>query len=248
VEVTLHAGQCYNGAEKSGTFWVKPYTTKKIFVTRTQGHGCDGKNGHFRLEFSPAPREGKDVNIKFTNDGAMWIEGVNLYPGTLKGGYAYETYKWPEASKVEGRWSLVCLGECDTEVTESFTNSETNSNEHTNEVKNAVSVSVTAGVESGAYSGGSTVSIENSQTMINTMKKIVNQTTEKMQKHTIKRTAGEMKASGIHAFWQWEGKTKYDGHDHIISTLIFTCTSGPARPDYAPFSQKAVGKCTGGIK
>jgi hypothetical protein len=246
VKVTLHPGQCYNGAEKGATFWIKPYETKKISVTRTQGHGCNGENGHFRLEFSPAPREGKDVNIWFTNDGAMWADKINAYPGTLKGGYAYETCKWPKASKVKGQWSLVCAGICNLEITEGFSNSTTNSEEHTDQVKHAVSVSVTAGVESGAYSAESTASYTNENTMTNTMKTIVNKTKTKMQKETIKFTSEQMRELGIHAVWRWEGTTKYDGHDYIISTVIQTCTSGPSPPTYKPYSQEAVGKCNGG--
>lgn len=252
VKVTLTAGHCYEGSMPHlQEYFIKPGERRQLGqIARVQGNGCDGENGHFRLEFSPAHREGSTVNFYFDNAGSLWTGGANQYPGTLLAksgnGYTYSTYKWPTASEVEGRWSLVCAGICNLSITEGFTKSETNERSHTDQVKNAVSVSVKAGVKvKKIYSAETSVSYSHEQTMINTMTKIVNNTETRMQTETVHFTPDQMKTLGIHAVWRWEGATMYDGKEYLISTVIQTCTSGTEPPTYTPFSAESVGKCSG---
>jgi hypothetical protein len=248
LKVTLTAGSCYEGSMPDGqNYYIKGGQTLLLGdVARVQGNGCDGKQGYFTLTLSPNPREQSQVNFHFSNDGGMATYGANQYPGVLNpkvgNGYTYTSYEWPKASKVVGRWNLVCAGWCDKEIKEGF--SLTNSSEQTNssQVTNAVSVALKGGTD--FVSVESNASYE--KTLTDTFTRIVSGTnTSEITTRNI-LSPEQMKSLGIHSMWQWVGDSQYEGASYTIATTITTCTSSPSPPTYGPFDAEMVGKCTGG--
>jgi hypothetical protein len=246
VKVTLSSGDgCYEG-DNGGTFNIAPGEKFKITLARVQGHGCNGKNGHFTLEFDPAVGLKKTQNFAFDNGGSLWLHTTaDAYPGLLsaKSGkdesYTYTTFKNQiTAGKVTGSWDLVFGGTINKNVSKGVSYEKTNTKQVSPEIIKAISVSLESGMEFELASVKASVTASKEKIQ----RTFMSTTLEgKSSGETLayNKMVEKSKAGKINAVWQWVGSTKMsDGSVILIGTNMFTCTPDFDEPNYLPGDNK----------
>lgn len=118
VSFTLSATghNCYQGSAIPGEKYsnIAPGRSVKITLARVQGHGCNGHNGIFVVEFDPSEGHRNKQHFVMDNGGTLALDTryANAYPGRLSQkylqdeSYTYTTIKREKesASKPVGSW------------------------------------------------------------------------------------------------------------------------------------------------
>ncbi len=262
VTVRLDAsweGVCYEGSAPSGEIWenVPPQGKVTIVLARTQGHGCDGKNGTFALHFTPKIGVKEMVLFNFDNAGSLWIVQIaNQYPGNLgpKGGpsdqsYTYTTFARPKvtAGKPQGSWEQFCSGICDRMIKNEITNQTTKESTVTEETKTAISVALEAGLEfEGVGSAKTTVTASLEKTVGKSMSNGVMNSSTTGDEQKVAISLEQSETFNIHSVWRWVAKTTLsNGQSYIVKTNKYTCTPDEVEPTYLPGSKEDIRTCRG---
>jgi len=255
VELLKEEHNCYEGQPPLGTTWtLKPGAKASMFLSRVQGHGCNGKQGEFALRFTPGADSGETKQrFNFDNNGGLNrdVGYEDFYPGNLSAmepqtrTYTYTTWRSPVlAGRAEGHWKLVCQGVCNKEITESVTDSSTKTVTDSSEIIRAVSASLEAGVEfKGIGVSGSLTSSE-SRRVGREMSESISRGTTNTNTEKIQFSHDEMRALNIFSVWQWAATTTLsDNSTYDVHTARYTCTASGQAPNYLPGTDADVGAC-----
>jgi hypothetical protein len=250
---------CYEGSPNLGeTASIPAGGRYTIHLARVQGHGCDGKQGEFGVQFSPGAGDAKDIQrFDFDNDGGLNLSGwyPNRYPGTLMrdpgnpANYVYTTWR-PAAVTATGpsvgTWMLMCQQICNRILIDSTTFEHTVTNSTSQEVKTAVTASFNAGVKFDGVEAGGGVSTTQEKTIGQSMADSI----MRGQYHTDTQgyvlTPEQMTANNIFALWLWIATTPLsDGEVIVVPSAMVTCTPDGRKPQYLPGSDADLRACRG---
>ncbi len=240
---------CYEGDVPLGQIWenLAPGEQIKIRLARVQGHGCDGKQGEFEVQFKPGVSESKtNQHFDFDNSGGLQLSSghPNQYPGHLSGknprdgSYTYTTFRHDKivAGPAVGKWSLLCQQICNYSTQDARTTIQTTTKTYTEEEKSAIKASLEAGLEfKGVGSVKSKIETSHEKTIGQSMSESFERGETWIDTRNYTYTPKEMIDYNIFAVWQWIAVTKLStGEIVTVRSPKITCTSDGAEPKYLP--------------
>jgi hypothetical protein len=235
---------------------VPPGGKYTMHLSRVGGHGCNGKQGEFTLQFNPAPPDRSQQHFDFSNDDELGLTGgrANPYPGQLSGknpsdgSYTYTLYKRDAivAGKAVGSWKSVCQQICNNSVAigkSIFNTSETTRSE---DVTRAVSISLEAGVDFEGLSAKTSVTASEEKRIGQSMSESVARGETFSDTRNYIFTPEQMRDLNIFAVWQWIATTPLsDGSTFTVGSNQVTCTRDARAPAYLPGSPEDLKACRG---
>jgi hypothetical protein len=255
VQLLTEQHNCYEGQPALGTKWtLQPGAQASMFLSRVQGHGCNGRQGEFTLSFAPGAANGETIQrFNFDNDGGLNrnVDYPGFYPGSLSAmepqtrTFTYTTWRSPvQAGRAEGHWQLVCQGVCNKEITVSVTDARTNTVTDSSEIIRAVSATLEAGVQfKGIGVSGSLTSSE-SRRVGREMSESISHGVTNTDTEKIQFSHEEMRGLNIFSVWQWAATTTLsDNSVYVVKTARYTCTANGQTPNYLPGTEADVGAC-----
>jgi hypothetical protein len=280
VTFTIMKGgsNCYEGTPGLGEIFsnIAPGQSATITIARVQGHGCDGKNGQFGIEFDPGVGHRNIQYFAYSNDGGLWLHPTtNAYPGKLspKGSYprnvqltgvharfpnsesyTYSTFARPKpvAGRPVGEWQLICQGYCNETVTKEISNSTTREKSQSSETTEAVSIALEAGLDfPGGGSAKTTMTASQEKKVGQSMSESISRGETNTKGKNVVITATDMRDLGIFGVWQWIAKTSVrtgaQVEQIVVTTDKLTCTADASPPTYLPGAPQDIQACTGGL-
>lgn len=250
---------CYEGTPPLGqVFHISPGQKAMVTIARVQGHGCNGRQGEFEIEFSPDAGGYKIQHFDFDNDGHIELSSgrANVYPGTLSGknpkdgSYTYSTPKQVEitAGPAIGSWTLVCQSICNRSISYSIVNTDSTTKTQSQSLRESIKSSLEGSLTMEGV-GGVKIGMQTEK------EKQVGEQMAQMLEHSESNTdtlnytfsPEQMKSLGVFAVWQWIATIKLSDNSYsIVKSNKFTCTPDGNKPDYLPGSAGDVKACRGG--
>jgi hypothetical protein len=259
VRVTLQTddSNCYEGSPPLGEVMeLPPGGQYRMNLSRVQGHGCNGRQGEFTLQFNPAPPNRSQQHFDFSNDDSLNLTGgrPNVYPGTLSGknpgdrSYTYTLYKPAAiiAGKAVGSWRNVCQQICNNSTAISKSITKTTERTESEDVTRAVSVSLEAGVEFEGMSASTSVTMSEEKRIGRSMSQSLARGETFSDTRNYVFTPEQMRDFNIFAVWQWVARTTLsDGSTFTVGSNEVTCTRDARPPTYLPGSPEDLKACRG---
>ncbi len=259
VRVTLltEDHNCYEGQPALGEVMdVQPGKPYKMILSRVQGHGCNGRQGEFTLEFNPAPDSKNRRHFDFSNDDGLGLTGnrPNNYPGVLSGknpadgSYTYTLYVPPKvtAGQAAGSWKKICQQICNNSEAMSRSITKTTETTQSREVINAVAISLEAGVKIEGMGAKTSVTQSEEKRIGHSMSVAVANGEISTDTRNYVFSPEQMKSLNIFAVWQWVATTPLsDGSIFTIGGKELTCTPDDQPPTYLPGSPQDLKACRG---
>ena len=257
VTMTLSSdnNNCYEGLPPLGEVWenVAPGAQVKMFLSRKQGHNCDGEQGQFEIVFDPGVGLKKIQHFDFSNEGELQLTTrANTYPGALARTaykvFTYTTFKTPEikvSGPAVGSWRLICEQICNRTLTEQKSKEHNSTTRLTEETTHRIATSLEAGVameEVGSVKTTIESSLEKKIGREMSQSYTAGETNIDTSNYTF--TQEQMRDFNIFAVWQWVATTPLsDGQQILVASNKFTCTPDAATPTYYPGSEKDLTAC-----
>jgi hypothetical protein len=250
---------CYQGSPGLGQIFenVAPGKHVTIRLARVQGHGCNGEQGQFEVEFTPGVGTNYTIqHFDFDNSGTLnRTSQVNSYPGSLSAkaadeSYTYFTHQRPvvTASKAVGSWEFLCQGVCNDTVSKEITNTTTNEKTQSRETTQAISIALQAGVNFPGGSAQTTVTASQEKKVGQSMSQSISRGETNTKGKTILFSPEQMRDLGIFAVWQWVASTRMStGSQIIVTTDKISCTADGNPPTYLPGAIEDIEACRGGL-
>jgi hypothetical protein len=262
VTITLlnDKNNCYEGDVPLGQIWenLAPGKQVKIRLARVQGHGCDGRQGEFELEFKPGVGVNTNQHFDFDNSGGLELSSghPNQYPGQLSGksprdgSYTYTTFRQPEitSGRAVGKWLLLCQQVCNYSAQDARTSSQTTTKTYTDEEKRAIKASLESGLEfKGVGSAKSKIEASYEKTIGHSMSESFERGETFTDTRNYVYTPEQMRTYNVFAMWQWIAET-YLSNGEIITVRSpkITCTPDDNPPTYLPGSPEDLRACRSG--
>jgi hypothetical protein len=248
IKLLTEENNCYEGNVPLGQIWenLAPGSTIKITLARVQGHGCDGRQGEFTLEFTPGVGVKTKQHFDFDNGGNLGLTGgyPNQYPGSLSGknrvneSYTYTTFQHPPVTAGEalGRWSLLCQQICNYSAQDARTTSQTTTKTYSDEEKRAIKTSLESKLEfEGVGSLTGTIETSYEKTIGHSMSESFQRGETWTDTRSYVYTPEQMRDLNIFALWQWIAETKLStGEIVTVRSPKITCTPDANSPQYLP--------------
>ena len=243
---------------------LKPNANYMWKFNRVQGHGCDGENGVFQVQFSWPEKANEEANGKvikdiasFTYDNGSHLQMdstvANPYPGTLTeqspSWYLYETaglIKSITSSSAVGYWKRVCDGVCNHSSTKATAIETTSVKTLSHEEKSAISMSLTAGVKAKIYSSEFKITKSQERSIGTSMSTSFMNGETNTDASAYVFSPEQMRTMNIQAVWQWVVPIALsDGKNVLIRSKLYTCTSTSEAPTYYAQDSLSKGSCSG---
>jgi hypothetical protein len=266
VTVTLKTDNynCYESDQTIlGQIWkIPPGSQVKMFFWRVGGHGCNGRQGEFELEFNPSVDEKKVTHFDYDSHGGLEVSSghANIYPGTLvpkspqdEGDktYTYVTHRLHEpitAGKSVGHWTAICENICNYQHVHTVDTTSTTTKTYTDEEKKSITSSLESKMEfEGIGSLKGTITTETARTIGKQMSVSFQRGETYSDVDNYVFTPEQMRDLKVYAIWQWVADTYLSNSE--VATLrsrSFTCTPDANPPQYLPGSPEALKACRGG--
>jgi hypothetical protein len=266
VTVTLRAdnNNCYESDQTAlGQIWnIPPAGQVKMFFWRVGGHGCNGRQGEFELEFDPAVGASKVTHFDYDSHGGLEVSSgrANVYPGALKEikgegngdtTYTYVTFRLHEpvvAGKSVGHWDKICDNICNYQHMHTVTTTSTTTKNYTESETRSISSSLESKMEfEGIGSLTGTISTETAKTIGKEMSDSFQRGETYSDVDNYVFTPEQMRDLKVYAIWQWVADTYLsNGQIATVRSRSFTCTPDANPPRYLPGAAEAVKACRGG--